>query len=81
MLYSGHFRNGDNAPTAAMDVGQLGGHILTRHQIAGVGGALPATSWLSLNGNPEALGGGIGRATEGTAPIYAHGRGGPAVGQ
>lgn len=80
-LISGYFRDRDNPATTAMDVGQLGGHIFSGYQIAGVWSALTAACRLRLNNNPEALGGGVDRAAEGSAPIEANSRRGPAARQ
>lgn len=64
-----------------MDVGQLGGHVLARNEVAGVRCALAATCGLRLNGNPIPFCGGVNRTAEGGAAVQTYGRGAPAAWQ
>ena len=63
-----------------MDIAQLRGHVLARHQVAGVRGALATTRRLSLNDDPVALTGGLGGTRGSSNTVDALGRGAPVAG-
>ena len=61
-----------------MDVAELACDVFAANQVTGVWSALTTTGWLSLNNNPEALGGGIRTAGEGAIAVGSNGCGTPA---